>query len=255
MDQIKTEMKEGAADRFAFSIDPERPLCEGRPAWTWLGGVSGVDVSIAFSKVDEELRGEAMEAEKQFMDALLEIICRHRYLKLQKKLETNIEHISEEMTEKERTREYNMPLYEMYALSEYVDFSKLPDEETPSEAQEAAGEANAISKEEFEELMQERMKKRHRVAFATNSDSDKEQPKGANKGGELVSALQGIKEVLERMEGTLSPAIHSINQEKLDQMIQDYEKRKARKTYAGGTGDGAPGPNIQIPCPPKRLET
>lgn len=246
--------KKDNIEHLAFTIDPEHPLHKGRPVWMWLGGIPGVDVSIAFSKADGGLRDEVFEAAKEFMDALLEIVCRKRYLKLKKKLEANLEHIPEGVLETEYMKAYEDITHEMYELSEYVDFIKLQKEETPSEVQDAMEEASALSKEKFEELMRGCMKKQHRAMFTTDAASDKEQSKGAGQDGELANALQGIKDILERMEGALSATILEpcitvnsaqtcqpgitkedtqnfceLSQEKFDQMIQDYEKRKTRK--------------------------
>ena len=93
--------------------------------------------------------------------------------------------------------------------------------------------------------------------------------------GEILSVLQEIKDILERMAGTSSAATLEpgvvvnlattcapgmtkediqthcrLSQEEFDKMLQDYVKREAKITYAGGTGGGAPGVGISIPCPP-----
>lgn len=279
MSNIEADTKKGEIEHFAFTIDPEHPLHKGRPVWMWIGGIPGVDVSISFSKADGELRDEVFEASEEFMDTLLEIVCRQRYLKLKKRLETNLEHIPKGELETEYARAYEDILHEMYELSEYVDLRKLPKEETPPEAQDAVSQteqAYTLGKEEFERLMQEWIQKHHRTSFVTDAALDKGQAEGSSQDGEFVSTLRDIKTILERMEGTLSattlepgmvvnltstcaPGITRedirtycrLIQEEFDKMMQDYEKRKSRKTYVGGRGGGVPEMVISIPCPPK----
>lgn len=278
MSPIEADTKKGEIGHFAFTIDPEQPLHNGRPIWMWLGGIPGVDVSISFSKADGELRDEVFEAAKEFADILMEIVCRQRYLKLKKELEANLGHIPEGASKTEYARAYEDITHEIYELSEYVDLSKLPKEGTPSRVQDAVpqmGQSDTFSKERFGELMQEWMRKQHRGTFATDIDPGREQAKGSDQDGELVSTLQGIKDILERMEGTLSATTLEpgmvvnltstcapgttkkdiqtycrVIRKEFDKMIQDYEKRKIRKRYVRSMG-GAPGPKISIPCPPK----
>lgn len=136
--------------------------------------------------------------------------------------------------------------------------------------------AVTLSGEEFERLMQEWIQKHHRTSFVTDAALDKGQAEGSSQDGEFVSTLRDIKTILERMEGTLSattlepgmvvnltstcaPGITRedirtycrLIQEEFDKMMQDYEKRKSRKTYVGGRGGGVPEMVISIPCPPK----
>ncbi len=68
-------------------------------------------------------------------------------------------------------------------------------------------EADMLSQEEFEKLMQGWLQKHHRATFVTGAASDKEQAKGFGQDGELVSVLRDIKDILERMESTSSDAV------------------------------------------------
>lgn len=133
-----------------------------------------------------------------------------------------------------------------------------------------------ISQEEFEKFMQEWIQKHRRTTFVTDTVLDKGQAGESSQDGEFVNALQDIKAILERMEGTLSattlepgtvvnltstcaPGITRedtqtccrLSQEEFDKMMQDYEKRKSRKILVGGRGGGVPEMVILIPCPPK----
>lgn len=144
------------------------------------------------------------------------------------------------------------------------------------DTKELEEELDKISKEDFEKNMQEWIQKNHRTSFATDTALDKGQAEGSSQDGELVSTLQDIKAILERMEGASSDAVLGpgtvvnltstcapeitkedaqtycrLIREEFDKMMQDYEKRESRTTYARGIG-GAPGPHISIPCPPKK---
>lgn len=98
----------------------------------WIGGIPGVDVSISFSKADGGLRDEVFEAAKEFADILMEIVCRQRYLKLKKRLETDPRYIPKGASKTEHARAYGDITHEIYELGEYVDPSKLPEGETLS---------------------------------------------------------------------------------------------------------------------------
>lgn len=143
------------------------------------------------------------------------------------------------------------------------------------DTEELEKELERLSKEDFEKNMQEWIQKDHRTSFVTDTALDKGQAEGSGQDGELVSALQGIKDILERMEGTspdtvlgpgtvvdltstCAPGITKedakiccrLSQEEFDKMMQYCEKRKSRKIHVDGRGD-MPEMVISIPCPPK----
>lgn len=95
--------------------------------------------------------------------------------------------------------------------------------------------AVTLSGEDFERLIQGWIQEHHRTTFATDTAPDKEQAKGSDPDKDILSTLQDIRAILERM---------------LDKTMQDYERRESRKTYVGGRGD-VPEMVISIPCPPK----
>lgn len=135
--------------------------------------------------------------------------------------------------------------------------------------------AVTLSGEDFERLMQGWTQKHRRATFATDTTSAKEQAKGSDSDKDILSTLQDIRDILERIADTSSDAALGpgtvviaptctpgatkediqtccrLSQEKFDKMMRDYEKRESRTIYVRGIG-GAPGPEISIPCSPKR---
>lgn len=138
-------------------------------------------------------------------------------------------------------------------------------------------EADMLRQEEFEKLMQGWIQEHHRATFTTEAAPDKEQAKGSGQDGGLASTLQGIKDILERIENAssattfgpgmmidITPAYTSgatrediqtlcrLSRKVFDLMMRDHEKDKVRKSGRYISGGGAPGPHISIPCPPKK---
>ncbi len=97
---------------------------------------------------------------------------------------------------------------------------------------------------------------------------------GSDPDNRILSTLQGIRGILERIAGTSSDTVLGpgtvvvaptcapgitkediqtycrLSQEEFDKMMQYYEKRKSRKIHVDGRGD-VPEMVISIPCPPK----